>query len=162
MALPPFTVQQVIKRGYELINKVPHPFYSQGRPTDHGPRGTSMDAPSFDCSSFIGTINGIYSCPATQSMAVAPNAYTESGYILMDYTSNLKKGDILIRNKGNQPNDGHTAMYVGNGTCIHCSSGGPAEISLGASGAWQKILRNPRGGIYIVHWNCTSHPAQSF
>ena len=49
----PFPVDKVIERAYILINRVPHPFYSQGRPTDHGPRGTSMDAGSFDCSRLI-------------------------------------------------------------------------------------------------------------
>lgn len=158
MAMPPFTVDQVIKRGLQIVNRVPHPGYSMDQ------RGYDMNAPFYDCSSFVGVINGIYSCPATPWMVVY---YTGWGYIHLSFTgvANLKKGDIVVYNgpSGGAGADGHTAMYAGNGMFLQCHGGyGPDYRGAWGDGYWQDVLRNPRGGITITHWNCTSHPHQSF
>lgn len=152
MALPPYSVQQVISRGRQIIAR--HPGYSMPN------RGYDMNAPFYDCSSFQGVINGIMSCPATGGMIAA---YTAVGFIHLPFTSDLKKGDVLIH-QGEGAN-GHTAMYEGDGKFMQCWGGhGPGQR--GAWGLdrpyWQDILRNPNTGIYIMHWTCTSNPAESF
>lgn len=174
MAELPYSVDQVIANAKYLVdkrNRTGIPWYSQGSGKYVGPRGTYMEAPAFDCSSFIGTINGVSSCPATQEMARPGNVYTQPpfNYTLMSYTLNLEEGDILIRNRGDKPNDGHTALYIGNGECIHCTGdggngrhGGPQYISLGASGIWNNILRNPNRGIRIIKWERTAGNIPNF
>lgn len=149
--MPKYTVQQVIQRGYQIINR--HPTYSQPN------RGNSMDSPQYDCSSFMGTINGVGEGawpPATPSMVAK---YTAAGYIHSSYTgmSNLKKGDILVWNKSGtsgQGSNGHTGMYIGNGFIMEMTGRGantnPFYETFSNGQKWQDVLRNPRNGIYLV------------
>ena len=145
MAQPLYTVQQVIDRGYQIISH--HPTYSQPN------RGTTMNSPQYDCSSFMGVINGITSCPATPSMV---SEYTAAGYIHINFNAAvaLKKGDVLVWNKAGTSgagNNGHTAMYIGDNQLMHMSGGGACVIPYYDQG-WQDILRNPRSGFYPVKW----------
>lgn len=159
MAQPPFSVNQVIARGHQIVNRKPHPTYSMDN------RGYDMYASAYDCSSFQGVINGIYSCPATPAMVPVYMGY---GYIHLKFTGlgNLKKGDVLVYNKPGTSGfgaAGHTAMYAGNGMFLQCHGGyGPDYRAAWGEGYWQDVLRNPRGGIAISKWRCTSHPKQSF
>ena len=80
-------------------------------------RGYDMDAPCYDCSSFQGVINGVFSCPATPSMVAY---YTMEGYQHLPFVSlaALKEGDVLVYNKpgtSGEGANGHTAMYAGKG-----------------------------------------------
>lgn len=144
--MPTYNVNEVIRRGKQILAR--HPTYSQEA------RGTTMDAAQYDCSSFMGVINGIPSCPATPSMV---QVYTAAGYIHYRYGSvTLKKGDVLVWNKpgtSGQGDNGHTAMYIGNNQLIQCTGGVGVQICgfydyIG----WQDILRNPKSGVYITKW----------
>lgn len=161
MARPPFSVNQVIQRGYQIMAR--HPTYSMPN------RGTDMNAAQYDCSSFMGTINGIYSCPATPSMVEVYKGY---GYTHLSFSGvgNLKKGDVLVYNKPGTNGafaNGHTAMYIGNGTLMEmvgnarggCRTAPFYEYTIGN---WQDVLRNPRGGIFIEHWTPTDGIADGF
>ena len=104
--LPPFSVEEVINRGKQIIARGP----TYSRPN----RGNTMTSPQYDCSSFMGTINGIYSVPATPSMV---SVYTSNGYKHLSYTGMgaLEKGDVLVWNKGGtsgEGNNGHTGVPV--------------------------------------------------
>lgn len=157
MAQPPFSAEEVIRRGLQIVAR--HPGYSMAN------RGYDMNASFYDCSSFQGVINGIYSCPATPSMV---SVYTGYGYKHLAFPGlgALKKGDVLVYNKpgtSGEGANGHTAMYAGNGMFLECHGGvGPDYRGAWGDGYWQDVLRNPRSGIYITHWNCTSHPGESF
>lgn len=150
--MPPFTADQVIQRGKEIVNRIPHPTYSMAN------RGYTMFASAYDCSSFMGVINGIYSCPATPAMK---DVYVAAGYIYLIFTGlgNLKKGDVLVYNKPGTSGfgaAGHTAMYAGNGMFLECHGGyGPDYRPAWGNGYWQQVLRNPRSGIYITHFSPT-------
>ena len=151
MARPPYTVDQVISRGYYIINNI-HPRYSQGRPSDPGPRGTSLTSPFQDCSSFMGVINGV-GTPATPAML---SVYSGYGYIPIVYNigTPLKKGDVLFYDRGGGSN-GHTVLYIGNGQIMHMTSPTACVTSFynpPRVGKWDDILRNPNSGLYPVHW----------
>lgn len=155
--MPKYTVQQVIKRGYQIINR--HPFYSQGPPKYPGKRGNTMEDGSYDCSSFIGTINGVGQGggpPATPSMV---QEYMAQGYEYFKYSSimNLKKGDVLVWNKrgtSGQGSNGHTGMYIGDGLIMEMTGRGantnPFYETFSNGQKWQDVLRNPKNGIYLV------------
>ena len=155
MARTTYTVNQAINRGLYIYNR--HPTYSMEN------RGSTLNAPSFDCSSFIGTIWGIgYGAwpPATPSMV---SVYTAAGF--QHYTRgqvSLKKGDILVYNgpSGGQGADGHTAMVYNSAATqlIECT-GSANGVVIGNSPyyfGWQDILRG-RSGIEIVRWT-GQHP----
>lgn len=148
--LPPFSVEEVINRGRQIIAR--GPTYSQSN------RGNTMTSPQYDCSSFMGTINGIYSVPATPSMV---SVYTSNGYKHLSYTGMgaLEKGDVLVWNKGGtsgEGNNGHTGMYIGNGQIMEMTGRGAgingfyATFKNGES--WQDVLRNPNRGIFLIRW----------
>ena len=107
--MPAYSVNTVISRGRQIISR--HPTYSQPN------RGTTMYASQYDCSSFIGVINGVPGCPATPDMVAE---YTAQGYKHRTYTglSNLRKGDVVVWNKSGTTgygNSGHTAMSISKG-----------------------------------------------
>lgn len=158
---PIYTADEVIQRGRWIKNR--NPFYSQGVPPYKGERGTYMQAASFDCSSFIGTITGyaqaLGGAPATPSMASDYMAY---GYTPLSYVvaaaSGLKKGDVLVYNKPGTSgafSNGHTAMYIGDGQVIEMTGRGCLERGLygWSVGNWQWVLRNPKSGFYPVKWD---------
>lgn len=142
MAHTAIRVNQAIERGLSLL----------GTPYSQQQRGTYMNAPFYDCSSFIGTIWGIYSCPATPSMV---KVYTDAGFDHYDYGSvSLKKGDILVYNgpHGGAGDDGHTCMIYTDGLGILESTGSVGVRTTGFYDyGWQHILRGS-GGIYIIKW----------
>ena len=152
--MPRYTVQEVIERGWQIINKN-KPTYSQEN------RGSTMNASQYDCSSFMGTINGVGEGgwpPATPDMK---QRYQEAGYIWYPYVpeawwQQLKKGDVLVYNKPNTSgygNDGHTAMYIGGGQQMEMRGAGAGVWHMSERpNYWQDILRNPRSGIYIKKW----------
>ncbi len=156
MAMPPYTVEQVIQRGYDIIAR--HPGYSQDWDKRLGPY-------YYDCSGFQGVINGIPGGPATPDMVTY---YTAAGYIHLKFTSlsALKKGDVLVYNKPGTPgygSSGHTAMYIGNNTLMESwGHHGPGVRAAWGNGYWQDILRNPRSGIYITHWSPTDGKGGGF
>jgi hypothetical protein len=90
--MPAYNVNEVISRGKQILAR--HPTYSQKN------RGVTMNDSSYDCSSFMGVINGVGEGswpPATPGMV---RAYTAAGYIHYGYGSvSLKKGDVLVWNK---------------------------------------------------------------
>ena len=159
--MPKYTVQQVVKRGYQIIAR--HPFYAQGTATWPGIRGSTMNDPSYDCSSFIGTINGVGQGawpPATPSMV---EEYMAQGYKYFKYAdvkNNLKNGDVLVWNKegtSGEFSNGHAGMWVDGietGVMEMTSMGaGVNPIHLFSDNSeWQHVLRNPRNGIYLVKW----------
>ena len=142
MAHTAIRVNQAIQRGLSLL----------GTPYSQQQRGTYMGAPFYDCSSFIGTIWGISSCPATPGMV---GVYTAAGFDHYAYGSvPLKKGDILVYNgpHGGAGDDGHTCMIYTDGLGILESTGGVGVRTTGFYDyGWQDILRGS-GGLYIVHW----------
>ena len=151
MALPPYTVDRVIQNGLDIVHRVPHPYYSMDWDKRLGPN-------AYDCSGFMGVINGIPGGPATPAMV---DIYKTYGYIHLKFTglSNLKKGDVLVYNKPGTSGfgaAGHTAMYAGNSMFLECHGGyGPDYLLWHGDGYWQDVLRNPRSGIYITHWTPT-------
>lgn len=149
MARPPYSVEQVINRGYSIIAR--HPTYSQPN------RGSTMNAAQYDCSSFMGTINGV-GVPATPSMV---GVYTSYGYQHLKYSGMgaLRKGDVLVWNKGGTSgsgNNGHTAMYIGNGQLMQMSGSGAHVCGFYATfkngESWQDVLRNTNSGIFLIRW----------
>lgn len=156
--MPRYTVDEVIKRGKFILAR--HPTYSQDA------RGANMFASQYDCSSFMGVINGVGEGgwpPATPGMVAA---YTASGYIHYIYgLVTLKKGDILVWNKpgtSGQGDNGHTAMYIGGGQLIQCTGGIGVRICPFYNLGWQDVLRNPRSGLYITKWQPTDGKGGGF
>lgn len=134
---PVVSVSQAIQNAATIIAY--HPSYSMQN------RGTYIGAPSFDCSSFVGTCYNVPGRPATPSMV---SIYTSYGFQHLPFTGlgNLKKGDVLVYNgpSGGEGADGHTAMYVGNGTFAEASGcGGCYTVAhAGVHGSiWQDVLR---------------------
>ena len=160
MANTRYNVEQAINRGNIIISH--HPGYSMEQ------RGYGLDAPYYDCSSFIGSCWGISSIPATPSMV---SVYTAAGFDHYRFSSvegNLQRGDILIYNGpgGGAGADGHTTMYIGNGQVMQArgTASGVGIFTYSRyvhEGVWQDVLRGT-GGIFIKSWNCTSHPDESF
>lgn len=157
--MPQYSVEQVIQRGYYIINRKNPPTYSMPQ------RGSTLDAPHFDCSSFMGTINGVGEGgwpPATPSMK---EQYAAHGYIPMPFNPVLvRKGDVLVYNKPGTDGafaNGHTAMFIGNVLkgdyrimeMVGNYPGGNARDNGSLySRAWQWMLRNPKSGFYPIKW----------
>ena len=82
-------VEQAIDRGYQIIAH--HPSYSIPD------RGSTIDAPYHDCSSFIGTC---WLVPGRPSTHVMPSIYPQYGFDLYAYGSvTLIRGDILVMHR---------------------------------------------------------------
>lgn len=156
MAMPPYSVKEVIRRGYIL--KSEHPTYSQSA------RGTYMHAPHYDCSSFIGTINGVYSCPPTAYMKYVYPGYGFIYYPYFAVANSLKEGDILVWNQGDGlGNNGHTGLYLQNGNLLEMTGHGIIDFrSAHYRNNWEYVLRNPNAGIYITHWSPTDGKGGGF
>ena len=88
MARTKIKLNEAFKRAEHILNN--HPGYSMEN------RGTTLDAPFFDCSSFVGTVWDVPGRPATPSMA---SVYAANGFEVYAFgTVALKKGDILVYN----------------------------------------------------------------
>ena len=122
-------------------------------------RGTYIGAPSFDCSSFVGTCYNVPGRPATPGM---PSIYAAYGFKVLPFIGlgSLKRGDVLVYNgpAGGAGADGHTAMYIGDGLFAEASGGeGPGSgghysaAYAGVHGSiWQTVLRP--FSLYIKKW----------
>lgn len=163
---PIYTADEVIQRGHWIRNR--NPYYSQGIPPYKGIRGTYMQAESFDCSSYIGTITGyaqaLGGAPATPFMQGDYQAYGYQPMTLFQAKTfgGLKKGDVLVWNwsqsaTGGAGSEGHTAIYAGDGMTLEMSGGGCIyqqyrDICNSKHEPWQIVLRNPKSGFYPVKW----------
>lgn len=157
------SVKTAISRAEEIMSH--HPTYAMGPPYDDGIRGNTMNAPSYDCSSFIGTVWSVgqgTGPPATGSMR---SVYTNTGnFIAFDYnrgTTKLRKGDILVWNEPGTDGSGekgHTAMVynVKQNKLIECT--GPANGVVITTGidylTWQDVIRTKGAGadFGVVKW----------
>ena len=154
MAVPTtkLTATQAIKRGRQIITN--HPTYSMEA------RGSAINSPCHDCSSFVGTCWDLPSRPAT---AVMKYYYTMAGpqwgFISIPVPmggitswKDLKKGDVLVMHR-NPGEPGHTCMYIGDGQIMQmCLAGAltrPFYLTDGVP--WTEVLRG-RGGISIASW----------
>lgn len=155
MARTQYKVKQALARAVYIHNRIPRPTYSMG--DDGGVRGSTLDAPSYDCSSFIGTVWGIgYGGwpPATPSMVAM---YTAAGFQHYTRGTPLKQGDILVYNgpSGGEGADGHTAMVYDKACTqlIECtgSADGPCIGNWVYYFGWQDILRGS-SAIEPVKW----------
>lgn len=149
MARTQYTVRQALARALYIYKR--HPTYSMEA------RGSTLDAGSFDCSSFIGTVWGVgYGAwpPATPSMVAT---YTAVGFQHYGRGTPLKQGDILVYNgpSGGEGADGHTAMVYDKACTqlIECT-GSANGVTIGNGVyyfGWQDILRGT-SGIQIARW----------
>lgn len=155
-----YNVEQAISRGDIIISH--HPGYSMEQ------RGYGLNAPYYDCSSFVGSCWGISSIPATPYMV---SVYTAAGFDHFAFSAvegNLQRGDILVYNgpQGGSGADGHTTIYLGDGRVMEARG---TEDGVGYftysryvhGSVWQDVLRGT-GGLFIKSWKCTSHPSESF
>lgn len=152
MAHTTIKVNGAIRRALYIYNR--HPTYSMEA------RGSTLDAGSFDCSSFIGTVWGVgYGAwpPATPSMASVYRNYGFDVFTFGDTASygRLRKGDILVYNgpSGGEGADGHTAMMYNDSVLIECT-GSANGVVIGNSPfylGWQIMIRGSRG-ISITSW----------
>lgn len=154
MAHTSIKVNQALRRAGYILNR--HPGYSMEN------RGTYLDAPFFDCSSFVGTVWDVPGRPATPSMA---SVYAANGFDVYAYGSvNLKKGDILVYNgpSGGAGADGHTCMIWNDSLNIIESTGG---IGVRVTGfyyyGWQIVIRG-QSGIDIVRWDAAAGSGKSW
>ena len=143
MGRTPYTVEEAIKRGNQIINRRPHPGYSMTN------RGTTMDAPFYDCSSFMGVIWGVSECPPTGFMKETYERYNFKSFRYG--TVPLMKGDILVWVNTSGKGVGHTAMICNNNHDLMHSKGkvGPTITSFYLENRWTWILRGT-GGFYIL------------
>lgn len=143
MAHTRIKLNQAFRRADYILSR--NPGYSMEN------RGTYLDAPAFDCSSFVGTVWDVPGRPATPSMAAV---YAANGFDVFPWGVPLKKGDILVYNgpSGGEGADGHTAMIYKNTGLIIESTGG---IGVRVTGFyyynWQIVIRG-QSGIEIVKW----------
>lgn len=123
MAHTVIKLNQALKRAQHILDR--HPGYSMPQ------RGNYLDAPFFDCSSFVGTVWDVWDGPghrpATPGMEAA---YRAAGFDVFSYGDTasykkLKKGDILVHNgpSGGEGADGHTAMIWIDGGIIESTGG---------------------------------------
>ena len=147
MARTVIKLNQAIKRAQYILDR--HPGYSMEN------RGTHLDAPMFDCSSFVGTVWDVPGRPATPSMATI---YAQNGFAVYTYGDTrsygkLKKGDILVHNgaQGGAGADGHTAMIWIDGGIIESTGGIGVHTTRFYEYNWQIVIRG-QGGIEIVKW----------
>ena len=151
MARTVIKLNQAIKRAQYILDR--HPGYSMEN------RGTHLDAPMFDCSSFVGTVWDVWDAPghrpATPNMAAAYRAAGFDVYTYGDTRSygRLKKGDILVHNgaQGGAGADGHTAMIWIDGGIIESTGGIGVHTTRFYEYNWQIVIRG-QGGIEIVKW----------
>lgn len=154
-SLPIYSADEVLQRAKWLCQH--HLSYSQEG------RCWTMNDRVFDCSSFVATVTGYSQAfpgwpPATTNM---PEEYKKYGYqyvykdprTVVD-PSLFKKGDVLIYTKPGTTglfNDGHTAVYIGDGLITDMGGSGGSYGKL-VGNRWQEVLRNPKSGFYPVKW----------
>ena len=153
------SVKRALDRAEEIMSH--HPTYSMG--DDGGVRGSTMDAPSYDCSSFIGTVWSVGEGgwpPATPNMR--SEYVATQNFTAFDFgTKKLRQGDILVWNKPGTTGagaDGHTAMVYNKAatTLIECTGSANGVVTGNSVNylAWQDVIRTKgaSGTLGIVGW----------
>ncbi len=121
----------------------------------HGYSQAGRWGPDYDCSSLVCTVfeeAGIplKSCGATYTGNML-SAALKAGFVPVPLAKRIR-GDILLRHTSGS--DGHTAIYLGNGTLVHAAgtyshpesgdqSGNEICIQSYYDGGWQYCLRYP-------------------
>ena len=159
------SAKQAVKNADTILERFPKPTYSQPG------RGSRLDSPQYDCSSFMAAIwnppNGVKTSdgriPSTVDMAKNNNEnpyIANFGFTYIPYSAVLvlKRGDILVWDEGGGDN-GHTGMvYDKAGTRIVHASGDegdpvPTLASARDAAAWQHVLRPARqGDMGVAKW----------
>lgn len=117
----------------------------------------------WDCSGFVGyCVTGSYSHPfatAGEGPYLSGLGFKDvSGSVNFATGAGMKKGDILIWNKGDGLGaNGHTEIYWGGGTTLGASGsqGRPVGMARGPRSVsytpWQQCWR-PKSGVALVRW----------
>ncbi len=137
-------VETAVRKAIELAQNDSHGYSQAGR-----------WGPDYDCSSLVCTVfeeAGIplKSCGATYTGNML-SAALKAGFVPVPLAKRIR-GDILLRHTSGS--DGHTAIYLGNGTLVHAAgtyshpesgdqSGNEICIQSYYDGGWQYCLRYP-------------------
>ena len=137
----------------------------------HGYSQAGRWGPDYDCSSLVCTVfeeAGIplKSCGATYTGNML-SAALKAGFVPVPLAKRIR-GDILLRHTSGS--DGHTAIYLGNGTLVHAAgtyshpesgdqSGNEICIQSYYDGGWQYCLRYPEHGEETPHPSAPQTPS---
>lgn len=153
------SVDQAIERATFVYHRVPKPTYNQnGRKCD-------LNASTYDCSSFIGTVWNISSIPSTFEMETVYLATHNFESFTYHQGFKFVQGDILVGNNRQdiKPDNGHTMMVFNEQANLFIqASGGLVPTLTGfytPDYGWESVIRTlgdgPGKRIYIAGWTPT-------